>query len=247
VFIRVHLRLKYKMSFRQKSMLKSNRKIRNKSVAFDDFATEYDFAATLQSQNDFFTKNLSASKGTALDIGCGSGILAFELAKYYDRVVAVDLSAKMLDIASQKRSAPNIEYIQMDASQLALDRQFDLIVSAATFHHLPNLPAALPAIKNLLNRQGKIVFLDHVSEVETPATIGYIVGAARDYIPDCSKYGFRNASRLLKFRLSPGWLNHLASDRYLSERQFKKIYGRCFPGCYFVKLGCFMGVIWEHL
>jgi SAM-dependent methyltransferase len=135
----------------------------------------------------------------------------------------------------------------MDASQLALDRQFDLIVSAATFHHLPNLPAALDAIKKMLNPNGKIVFLDNISEVETPATIGYILGAARDFIPDCSTYGFRNALRLLKFRLSPGWLKHLASDRYLSERRFRKIYSRCFPGCYFVKLGCFMGVIWEHL
>ncbi len=215
---------------------------------FDAFATEYDFAATLQSQNDFFTKNLSASKGAALDIGCGSGILAFELAQYYDNVVAVDLSAKMLALASQKRSAPNIEYIQMDASQLALDRQFDLIVSSATFHHLPNLPAALDAIKKLLNPHGKIVFVDNISEVQTPATIGYIlVGAARDFRPDCSTYGFRTALRLLRFRLSPSWLKHLASDRYLSERRFRKIYGRCFPGCYFVKLGCFMGVIWEHL
>jgi len=214
---------------------------------FDAFATEYDFAATLQNQNDFFTNNLSVSKGAALDIGCGSGILAFELAQYYDNVVAVDLSAKMLAIASQKRSAPNIEYIQMDASQLALDRQFDLIVSAATFHHLPNLPAALDAIKRMLNPHGKIVFLDNVSEVETPATIGYILAAARDFIPDCSTYGFRNALRLLRFRLSPSWLKYLASSRYLSERQFKKIYCRCFPGCYFVKLGGYMGVIWEYL
>ncbi|MBE9163660.1 MULTISPECIES: bifunctional 2-polyprenyl-6-hydroxyphenol methylase/3-demethylubiquinol 3-O-methyltransferase UbiG [Microcoleaceae] len=228
-------------------MLKTNWKNRTKSVIFDAFATEYDFAATLQSQNDFFIKNLSSSKGTALDIGCGSGILAWELAKYYDRVVAVDLSAKMLDIARQKRSSPNIEYIQMDASHLKVDSQFDLIVSDSTFHHFPNLPATLSLIKKLLNEQGKIVFLDNVSEVETPATISYIVGAARDFMPDCSKYGFRNASRLLKFRLSPSWLKHLASDRYLSEGRFKKMYGRCFPGCYFVRLDCFMGVIWENL
>ncbi|WP_373533759.1 class I SAM-dependent methyltransferase [Microcoleus sp.] len=228
-------------------MLKTNWKIRTKSVMFDAFATEYDFAATLQSQNDFFIKNLSSSKGTALDIGCGSGILAGELAKYYDRVVAVDFSPKMLDIARQKRSSPNIEYIQMDASHLKVDRQFDLIVSDSTFHHLKHLPSTLQSIKKLLNPRGKVVFLDNVSEVETPATISYIVGAARDFMPDCSKYGFRNASRLLKFRLSPSWLKHLASDRYLSEGRFKKIYSRYFPGCYFVRLDCLMGVIWENL
>ena len=229
-------------------MLKiNNRKFSDRYVAFDDFATEYDFAATLQSQNDFFTKNLSTNKGTALDIGCGSGILAFELAKYYTNVVAVDLSAKMLAIGTQKRSASNIEYIQMDANQLTLDRKFDLIVSASTFHHLQNLPATFQAIKTLLNPHGKVVFLDHVSECERPAISGYISGASRDFISDCSKYGFRNASRLLKFRMSPSWLKHLASHRYLSEGRFKKIYGRYFPGCYFVKLGGFMGVIWEYL
>jgi ubiquinone/menaquinone biosynthesis C-methylase UbiE len=77
---------------------------------FDAFATEYDFAATLQSQSDFFTKNLSTSKGTALDIGCGSGILAFELAKYYENVVAVDLSEKMLDGCQQLRTRSAIRF-----------------------------------------------------------------------------------------------------------------------------------------
>jgi ubiquinone/menaquinone biosynthesis C-methylase UbiE len=228
-------------------MLKSNRKKLQEYVAFDAFAAEYDFAASLQSNNDFFIKNLSSSKGAALDIGCGSGILAFELAKYYDRVVAVDLSEKMLDIARHKRSAPNIEYIQMDASSLEFDRQFDLIVSASTFHHLKHFPTTLQSIKKFLNPQGKVVFLDNVSETETPATIRCIIGAGKDFLPDCSKYGFRNASRLLKFRTSPSWLQYLAGDRYLSEGRFKKIYGRYFPGCYFVKLECLMGVIWENL
>jgi ubiquinone/menaquinone biosynthesis C-methylase UbiE len=228
-------------------MLKTNRKNLNKYVAFDAFATEYDFAATLQNRNDFFMKNLSSSKCAALDIGCGSGILAFELARFYDRVVGIDISEKMLEIARYKRAAPNIEYIQMDVSCLEFDRQFDLIVSAATFHHLKHLPSTLQSIKKLLKPQGKVVFLDNVSEVETPNPIGYIAGASREFVSDCSKYGFRNASRLFQFRTSPQWLKHLASDRYLSEGRFKKIYGRYFPGCYFVKLDCFMGVIWENL
>lgn len=229
-------------------MLKiNNRKFSDRYVAFDAFASEYDFAATLQSQNDFFTKNLSTNKGTALDIGCGSGILAFELAKYYTNVVAVDLSAKMLAIASQKRCASNIEYIQMDANQLTLDRKFDLIVSAFTFHHLQHLPTTLQGIKKILNPHGKIVFLDYVSEVETPAISRYIAGASKEFISDCSKYGFRNASRLLRFRTSPSWLKHLSGHRYLSEGRFKKIYSRYFAGCYFVKLDGFMGVIWEYL
>lgn len=79
---------------------------------FDKVAIEYDFLATLlDNKNRFFQVNLSTSKGTALDIGCGSGILAFELAKTYEAVVAIDISSEMLAIARFKRFDLPIQYI----------------------------------------------------------------------------------------------------------------------------------------
>ncbi len=214
---------------------------------FDKVAIEYDFMATLlDNKNRFFQVNLSTRKGAALDIGCGSGLLALELAKNYESVVGIDISEEMLAIARFKRFAPNIQYICMDASQLSLNTKFDLIVSATTLHHMPNLPSILQAIKQLLKPGGKIAILDNVSEVETPATIAYIVGAVKDFIPDGVKYGIGNARRLFNFRTSEPWLRHLASDRYLSEQQFKEIYSHFFPDCSFTKLGCFMGVTWEY-
>ncbi|MFB2920537.1 MULTISPECIES: class I SAM-dependent methyltransferase [Aerosakkonema] len=214
---------------------------------FDTFAAKYDFMATLLSKQDFFLTNLSERKGAALDIGCGSGILAFELAKYYETVVGIDISEEMVAIARSKRASDNIEYICMDANCLAWDKKFDLIVSSATFHHLQDLTSTLQAIKNLLNPAGKIVLRDNVSEVETPATIVYIVGAMQDFIPDCLKYGLGNATRLFELRTSKPWLGHLASDRYLSAQQFQEIYSRVFPNCSLTKLGCFMGVIWSNI
>jgi ubiquinone/menaquinone biosynthesis C-methylase UbiE len=213
---------------------------------FDLFATEYDFMASLQSKNDFFLKNLSRNRSAVLDIGCGSGILAFELAKYYQKVVAIDISQEMLEIAKVKRSAPNIQYLLMDAENLILDEKSDLITSANTFHHLQNLPATLQTIKKLLNPGGKIVLLDNVSEVETPATIVYIWSAMGDFFPDWMKLGLSTAWRLFKFRTSQPWLSHLATDKYLSPQQFKEIYGSHFPNCYFTKLGCFMGMLWKN-
>lgn len=214
--------------------------------SFDSFATEYDFMASLQRKNDFFLKNLSKNKNVVLDIGCGSGILAFDLAKYYENVVAVDISQEMLDIAKAKRSAPNIKYLLMDAENLTLDENFDLITSANTFHHLENLPATLQRIKKLLKPGGKVVLLDNVSEVETPSTIVYISSAVQDFLPDWIKYGLRKAWRLFKFRTSKPWLGHLATDKYLSVQKFKEIYGSYFPNCYLTKMGCFMGMIWTN-
>lgn len=213
---------------------------------FDSFATEYDFMASLLSNKEFFLNNLSTHKRIALDIGCGSGILAFELAKHYERVVAIDISQDMLEIARQKRAAPNIQYLCMDANQLFFNEKFDLITSSVTFHHLQNLTTILQTIKNLLNVGGKIVLQDNVSEVETPATVGYIAGAVRDFIPDVGKYGFSDAWRLFQFRKSQPWLNHLASDRYLSEQEFREIYNYFLPNCLFHRNGCFMQVVWEY-
>ncbi len=213
---------------------------------FDSFATEYDFMATLLHKQDFFLRNLSNRRSAALDIGCGSGILAFELSKYYDSVVGVDISHKMLAIAQTKRDSPNIEYLYMNANHLELNKKFDLIVSSTTFHHLENLPATLQTLKQLLNPSGKIVLRDNVSKVETPGTIVYIIGALQDFLPDCLKYDFFQAIRLFKFRISKPWLRHLASDKYLSEQQFKEIYGNAFTNCSFIKMGCFIGVIWEN-
>ncbi|MFB2833743.1 class I SAM-dependent methyltransferase [Floridanema evergladense] len=142
---------------------------------FDSFAAEYDFMASLQPKNDFFFNNLSRNRSAVLDIGCGSGILAFELAKHYQKVVAIDICQEMLDIAKVKRSAANIQYLLMDAENLTLDEKFDLITSANTFHHIQKLPATLQKITKLLKPGGKVVFLDNVLQVETPATIVYVL------------------------------------------------------------------------
>jgi ubiquinone/menaquinone biosynthesis C-methylase UbiE len=211
---------------------------------FDSFAIEYDFITNLEKKNSFFLNNLSDEKTAVLDIGCGSGILAFDLAQYYQNVVAIDICQEMLDIAQVKRFAPNIKYLLMDAENLVLDEKFDLITSANTFHHFQNLPAALQRIKELVKPGGKIVVLDNVAEVETPATIVYIFSAIQDFFPDWMKYGLATAYRLFKFRTSKPWLGHLATDRYLSAQQFKALYGSHFPNCSLTKVGCFMGMMW---
>jgi len=215
--------------------------------SFDPFAREYDFMASLSSGgHSFFIDNMSDARGAAFDIGCGSGLLCSELAEHYETVIGIDNSREMLAIARERRHAPNIEYILMDANRPALDMKFDLIVSAGTFHHLDHLPTTFQAIRRLLNPNGRIVILDIVSKVETPATLGYLIGAIRDFVPDVLRHDYGVALRLFRFRTSLPWLRHLASDRFLSEQKFVEIYGRHFPGCSFVRRGISMAMIWEN-
>jgi ubiquinone/menaquinone biosynthesis C-methylase UbiE len=54
---------------------------------------------------------MSSQKDRALDIGCGSGILALELSKQYREIIGIDISEQMLLIAQSKRQRENIKYI----------------------------------------------------------------------------------------------------------------------------------------
>ncbi|HDA0936326.1 TPA: class I SAM-dependent methyltransferase, partial [Staphylococcus aureus] len=149
-----------------------------------------------------------------LDLGCGYGwhcIYAMENGA--SSVVGVDISHKMLDLAKSKRQLTNTVYLNMNAEQLNFNEKFDFIVSRTTFHHLDDIASVIQQMKELLNEEGRIVILDNVSEVETPPTYVYKLGAIQEFLPHCFKFGIKNAIRIYNHNTSKSWLEHLASDK----------------------------------
>lgn len=76
---------------------------------------------------------------TVLDLGCGTGRHALELARRDCHVAGVDLSAKMLEIGQEElRKACDVKQkpvlMEGDARSVRLDRKFDAVVSL--FHVL---------------------------------------------------------------------------------------------------------------
>jgi ubiquinone/menaquinone biosynthesis C-methylase UbiE len=78
-------------------------------------------------------------KAAVLDIGCGTG--EFERLVLSEqpeqRMVGVDLSVKMLEIAREKCQAyPNVTFCTANASALPFpDHSFDMVVSASALHY----------------------------------------------------------------------------------------------------------------
>jgi SAM-dependent methyltransferase len=76
-----------------------------------------------------------------LDVGCGSGGLASELAAKVERVEALDRDPRMIAIA-RRRVPANVECVPADVMVHPLEPgSYDAIVSMSTLHHLPLAPA----------------------------------------------------------------------------------------------------------
>jgi ubiquinone/menaquinone biosynthesis C-methylase UbiE len=215
--------------------------------SFDHLAGEYDFVASLERSSAFYLKHLPHQRRRALDVGCGTGILAHDLSHYFDTVLAIDISEPMLAIARRKRPAPNIEYRREDANHLVLHQTFDFIVSHTTFHHLEDITETLRMLKAVLEPGGCLVIVDNVRRWPMIPRASFLLAAkACLKLPlDVVHHGRSSASRLFRFRTSRHWLDHLRTDTHLPPARFRKVYAESLPGASFTPLRYFLGVVWQ--
>lgn len=98
------------------------------------------------------------------DIGTGTGYLAKGLAKYAGKVVAVDSSTAMLEVAANdiiKAGLNNIEFSAGDAHDLPLDdASQDMVYANLLLHHLLEPEIAIKEMVRILKPGGKIILTD---------------------------------------------------------------------------------------
>ena len=95
---------------------------------------------------------------TVLDLGCGTGFFTEILASKYQRVIGLDISAKMLAFARPNRSN-NIIWIESDTYHLPFkDNSLDLIYSNLMIQWCNPLQPALDEILRVLKPGGLFVF-----------------------------------------------------------------------------------------
>ena len=77
---------------------------------------------------------LVPGRARALDLGCGPGKVALQLAPYFGEVVAVDPSESMLAAGQELSLATNIRWLQGHAEAISLGGPFDLITIGTAVH-----------------------------------------------------------------------------------------------------------------
>jgi len=97
-----------------------------------------------------------------LDAGCGNGYLCRLLAKRGAKMIGVDVSKRLVEIARQKENeAPlGITYHKGSLCNLSMfkDETFDTVVSNLVLMDLPDLEKAFQELKRVLKKSGKLIF-----------------------------------------------------------------------------------------
>jgi SAM-dependent methyltransferase len=93
--------------------------------------------------HDFFIGRIRAGE-RVLDIGCGIGAVAFDIAeKAGARVLGIDLSPENIAAARRQHPHPNVEYRLQDGMQSFADSSFDVVVLSNILEHLTGRPEFL--------------------------------------------------------------------------------------------------------
>jgi cyclopropane fatty-acyl-phospholipid synthase-like methyltransferase len=107
-----------------------------------------------------FDAKPAESIGSALDLGAGTGLTVAAIKKHVtpERLVAVDLSSKMLELFKKKDISEGVE-LETDSIQHYVAEckdRFDLIIAFNAIQFLPNLPMTLRDTTRLLNPGGAL-------------------------------------------------------------------------------------------
>ncbi len=125
----------------------------------------------------------------ALDLCCGTGDLAFSLAKKGARVTGLDFNQEMLQVAAAKsrsvRTASEIEFIRGDAQQIPFpENTFDLLTIGYGLRNLSDLDAGLRDMLRVTRPGGRLLALEF-GKPDNAAWRTVYFGYLKTFLPLC--------------------------------------------------------------
>jgi ubiquinone/menaquinone biosynthesis C-methylase UbiE len=135
---------------------------------FDSIADVYDDSLPPHVVEHYLRKRVRfvlehCPRGSGLDVGCGTGVLAARLAAAGYEMSGVDPSEGMLDVLRER--SPGVRAVRASGTELPFDDDgFDLVTSVAVMHHIAD-PAdvrrALAEMVRVVRPGGRVLVWDH--------------------------------------------------------------------------------------
>ena len=99
-------------------------------------------------------KEISWKNKSVLDVGCGTGLFAYRVAKKGAKVLGIDYADEAIDIANKTHVHKNLEFKKINASHVK--GKYDVIVSIGTLEHMDKPFNMLKNLKKHLNKNHSI-------------------------------------------------------------------------------------------
>ena len=131
--------------------------------AYDRFTPGLSFWRDRTWKRDLIQGLPPAAQPACLDLACGTGDLCFLLAERFPngRIIGADITNAMLDLARQRNTSPNVEFINADMTATGLPTaSFDIITGGYALRNAPDLDSALAEVSRLLKPGAAAAFLD---------------------------------------------------------------------------------------
>jgi SAM-dependent methyltransferase len=211
------------------------------TAQFDALAERYDAYNTVRDRLAPATARWLASHlpggRRAVDLGCGPGRFTPLLANRYDRVLAVDLSERMIRIAGQRRSRPNVTYERRSLLDVTpgQDGLFDAVLSVNAVHHAGPLPAVLAQVGRLVAPGGRLLLVDIVNPGQWGDLdwhVGQAFAAARHFY-DAGGQDTDAAADVIRLLAHPRWLEMTLADVPPSRAEYRRWAEAAFSGAEF--------------
>ena len=144
----------------------------------------------------------------ALEFGCGTGLVSFNLYDKCQHITLVDTSKGMIDVLNQKiqnSSIKNMTAINVDINKCTPSiGKFDVIYTSMALHHIKDTETTLKNLFNLLNNGGYLCIVElteddgafHKAEKDFDGHNGFNQGFLKNLL---GNIGFENISSRVFF------------------------------------------------
>jgi len=174
----------------------------NFADSFEEVLSELSYQAPLlitQKIKQIFAKDLLSEK-RILDLGCGTGLCAENIKKNMpeSHFYGVDLSSKMLEIASRKKIYKKLIKSDIETYLLRINKKYDIIVASDVFTYFGNLENILSLCAKNIYKNGAIFFTISTDKTDNDFMWKQHLSGrflhSQKYVRECiKKSGFCNA------------------------------------------------------
>jgi len=168
---------------------------------------------------DYINQQIPLQGAALLDVGCGGGLLAENMAARGATVTGIDRSPKALAIARlhSEQSGTHVEYVENDADTWATTHAeyYDAVTCLEVLEHVPDVPRTVAACASMI-KPGGLFFFATLNRTPT-AYIKAILGA--EYVLGWLPKGTHEYAKFIK----PSEINSALRDAGLEIRELRGI------------------------